>query len=95
MPAHRKQVDQRTAYRKLAVFEYLRNAAVTGGNQLFLQAAKLQSLPLFEQQGPTAHPLGCRQALHQRGDGHDDHGSLQAWDSQKRREAFRNDVLVG
>ena len=74
--AHREQVDQRAAHRKLAVRHDLRDSVVAGVFQATAEGIKVQLLADLEHQAVLIEKIRRQNALHQGGDRRDHDSAL-------------------
>ena len=92
--AHREQVEQGTAYRELAVFHDLGDAAVAGGIEPCAHGVEVEPVAAFQQQAVALDEITRRQALQQGGGGDDQQAPRERWQPVQRGQALGDDVLV-
>jgi len=91
---HRKQIDDRAAYREFAVLEHGIRDAVTGPVEGRAQPRDRQVLARLQRQRSRAHESKRRDPLHQGRDRYDQYRGLRIGKPRQCQQAVRDQVLV-
>ena len=92
--AHREDVEQGAAHRKLAGLLNLWHVAVARGLETALLAGDVEFLSQREHESGTGDVAARSESLHQRRDRHDEHAALQPRQAVQCGDALRDDVRM-